>query len=92
MVLRARLTALLRNPLDRAYSDYQQVIRKGREDRTFEETIEEAIEAAKTQPLRIEFLTPHENRTYPNGTRLGYLFRGIYVEYLLHWSRFFPKE
>jgi Sulfotransferase domain len=34
-----RLIALLRNPVDRAYSDYQQVVRKGREPRTFEEAI-----------------------------------------------------
>ncbi len=35
----ARLIALLRDPVDRAYSDYQQVVRKGREPRTFEEAI-----------------------------------------------------
>ena len=35
----ARLIALLRNPVDRAYSDYQQVVRKGREARTFEEAV-----------------------------------------------------
>ena len=44
---RARLIALLRNPVDRAYSDYQQARRKGREPLTFEE----AIEAEKTQTL-----------------------------------------
>ena len=36
----ARLIALLRNPVDRAYSDYQQVTRKGRETRTFEEAMD----------------------------------------------------
>jgi hypothetical protein len=35
----ARLISLLRNPVDRAYSDYQQVVRKGREPRTFEEAV-----------------------------------------------------
>ncbi len=44
---RARLIALLRDPVDRAYSDYQQARRKGREPLTFEE----AIEAEKTQTL-----------------------------------------
>jgi hypothetical protein len=42
---RAKLIALLRNPVDRAYSDYQQARRKGREPLTFEE----AIEAEKTK-------------------------------------------
>jgi Sulfotransferase domain len=37
---RARLIALLRNPVERAYSDYQQARRKGREPLTFEEAIE----------------------------------------------------
>ena len=41
----ARLIVLLRNPVDRAYSDYEQARRKGWETRTFEE----AIEAEKTQ-------------------------------------------
>ncbi len=41
----ARLIVLLRNPVDRAYSDYQQARRKGWETRTFEE----AIEAGKAQ-------------------------------------------
>jgi hypothetical protein len=36
---RTRLIALLRNPVDRAYSDYQQVVRKGREPQTFEEAV-----------------------------------------------------
>jgi hypothetical protein len=45
MVPQAKLIALLRNPVDRAYSDYQQGVRKGREPLTFEE----AIEAEETQ-------------------------------------------
>jgi hypothetical protein len=47
VVPQARLIVLLRNPVDRAYSDYQQARRKGRETRTFEE----AIEAEKTRLL-----------------------------------------
>jgi hypothetical protein len=35
----ARLIALLRDPVDRTYSDYQQVVRKGRETRPFEEAV-----------------------------------------------------
>ncbi len=50
----ARLIALLRNPVQRAYSDYQQARRKGRETRTFEE----AIEAEKTQlPTSSKYLS-----------------------------------
>jgi hypothetical protein len=47
VVPQVRLIVLLRNPVDRAYSDYQQARRKGWETRTFDE----AIEAEKTQLL-----------------------------------------
>jgi Sulfotransferase domain len=43
LVPQARLIALLRNPVDRTYSDYQRMVRKGREIRTFEEAVEEAM-------------------------------------------------
>jgi hypothetical protein len=39
VIPQARLIALLRNPVDRSYSDYQHVVRKGRETRTFEKAI-----------------------------------------------------
>jgi len=47
VVPRARLIVLLRNPVDRAYSQYHKEIRYGRETRTFEE----AVEAEKAQLL-----------------------------------------
>jgi hypothetical protein len=70
----ARLISLLRNPVDRAYSDYQQVVRKGRESRTFEEAI--------------------GGKTRGNGLddRCEYLSRGVYVDQLLRWSKFFGDE
>ncbi len=46
----ARLIVLLRDPVDRAYSDYQQVRRKGRESLPFEEAIE--AEKRQTKVLR----------------------------------------
>jgi Sulfotransferase domain len=39
-VPKARLIALLRNPVDRAYSHYQMQVKRGTEPRTFEEAIE----------------------------------------------------
>jgi len=66
VVPQAWLIALLRNPVDRAHSDYQQVVRKGREPRTFEEAIE--------------------------GETSEYLARGVYVDQLLRWSKFFSEE
>jgi len=41
VVPQARLIALLRNPIDRAYSHYQMQVKRGMEPRTFEEAIEQ---------------------------------------------------
>jgi Sulfotransferase domain len=88
VVPQARLIALLRNPVDRAYSDYQQLARKGRAPRTFEAAI-----GAKKVRLRRRRDKTSERRDY---TRLDdssrYLSRGIYVDQLLRWSRFFADE
>jgi hypothetical protein len=78
VVPRARLIALLRNPVDRAYSDYQQVVSKGREPRSFEEAIglEGEAGAQETRPLDDS----------------EYLSRGVYVDQLLRWSEYFRRE
>ena len=70
VIPQARLIAMLRNPVDRAYSAYYHRVRNGQDTRSFEETIEAPLKA------------PHH----------GQLSRGIYVDYLLHWSRFFSDE
>ncbi len=95
VVPRAQLIVLLRGPVDRAYSDYQQVARKGRENRAFEETIEEAIEAEKTLPFgkKDECSEEQEDRVDVKGpTRCVYLSRGIYVDLLRRWSKLFGDE
>ena len=85
----ARLIVLLRNPVDRAYSDYQQVVRKGRETRTFEE----AIEGEKTRPLgKQKTSKPEDTAGLYNASYNKYLSKGIYVDQLLHWSKFFIKK
>lgn len=71
MVPQARLIALLRNPVDLFYSSYQHRVRKGQEDRSFEQTVRAALDS------------PHEARL---------VLRGIYVDHLLRWRRFFSAE
>ena len=78
----ARLIVLLRNPVDRAYSDYDQVTRKGLRPRTFEDAIEaeeRAIEASKIPPLNKK-ASELGNRGGLGNTRYRYLSRGIYVD------------
>src|SRR5215208_2882387 len=72
----ARLIVLVRNPIDRAHSHYQHSLRNVGESRSFEEAIVATIEAEKTQP--------HNS--------FGYLSRGIYVDQLVSWAKFFNEE
>jgi hypothetical protein len=88
VVPEARLIALLRNPVERAYSDYQQVVRKGRETRTFEEAIGAAEKARSSG--RGGDSPEREGRAGLD--RYGYFSRSIYVDKLLRWSEFFPRE
>jgi hypothetical protein len=85
VVPHARLIALLRNPVDRAYSDYQMGVRKGRENRTFEEVIGAA---EKAQP------SGEAGEAYADlaVARDRFLSKGVYVDQLLRWAEFFPKE
>jgi hypothetical protein len=88
VVPQARLIALLRNPVDRAYSDYQQVARKGREPLTFEE----AIGAKKTQRGKGGETSERGAPINLDDARRKYLSKSIYVDQLLRWSEFFADE
>jgi hypothetical protein len=88
VIPQARLIALLRNPADRAYSDFQQVASKGREARTFEE----AIGAEKLRPLGKEGNTSEHECGVSLDNNSEYLTRSIYVDQLLRWSKFFGEE
>jgi hypothetical protein len=75
----ARLIALLRNPVDRAYSHYQMEVRRGREARSFEETTEEEMTSAEGQGNTVA--VPH-----------AYLRRGLYAEQLERFSFFANRD
>ena len=89
MVPRAQLIALLRNPVDRAYSHYQMRVRWRQEPRTFEEATE--AEAARWRAEGSDTLEDGHNLGYKR-RRSSYLSRGVYVEQLLRWSEFFSEE
>lgn len=85
----ARLIVLLRNPVDRAYSHYQMIARKGVELRTFEEAVE-----AEVGMLRGETkgALEHEQHAGPGHQLYSYLSRGVYVDQLRRWAEFFDRE
>lgn len=86
---RVKLLALLRNPADRAYSQYQMWVRAGREPLSFEAAID-----AEPERLRgtEEQLLTRDDYCSPVHRRHSYLARGIYVDQLLRWSRHFSQE
>lgn len=85
----ARLIALLRNPVDRAFSDYNHKAREGRESLSFEEAI-----AAEEERLRgeKEKMLADESYHSPNFRKFSYLSRGIYVDQLKEWRGYFDEE
>jgi len=93
-VPQARLIALLRNPVDRAYSDYQMVLRKGRETRSFEEAVEAKVGKWRARRFGGEDKTSKhkEDGGGPDDSARHYVSRGLYVYQLLRWSEFFDKE
>lgn len=85
-----KLILVLRNPVDRAYSQYQHQLRQpGVEPLSFEEAIDREEErlAGELQKIR-------ENPYYFsfNHRHYSYLTRGRYIDYLPTWLKLFPRE
>jgi hypothetical protein len=84
-----RFVAVLRDPVERAYSQYQMQVRRRGETRRFEELLElEQIEVPR------EFERMRLDTTYVNkeGVRRSYVSRGLYAEQLERWFSLFERE
>ena len=89
IIPRVKLIALLRNPVDRAYSHYHHEVKNGNETLSFEEAIkreEERLRGERDRMLRDEDYYSFNHQHY------SYLSRGIYVDQLKVWMSIFPKE
>jgi hypothetical protein len=78
-----KFIALLRNPVDRAYSHHQMQYRRGNDPLSFEDAIAQ-------EPERLRGSNPDMVRG--NWRRYSYVSRGIYVEQLARWLELFPRE
>jgi len=85
----AKLVALLRNPVNRAYSHYQQKAVKGKEQRSFEESVRGEEEFIKT-----DWAKTCSDESYQGqlSQAFSYLARGRYAEQLEHWFSYFPSN
>jgi hypothetical protein len=81
-VPQAKFILLLRNPVDRAYSQYQMKVERGLETLPFEEAIEREPErlAVSDDPLD------------PAWRHHSYLARGDYVDQIKRWFDYFPRD
>ena len=89
MLPHARLIALLRNPVDRAFSHYQHEVALGREELSFEEALareDERMEGEVERMLRDPAYFSHAWWNYT------YAARGRYAEQLERWFAAFPRE
>jgi hypothetical protein len=84
-----KLIALLRNPVDRAYSHYNHMTRVGREPLSFEEAI--AKEAERLGGEEEKIIADPRYSTFKH-LHYSYLARGRYIEQLEKWFALFPRE
>lgn len=84
-----KIIVMLRNPADRAYSHYSMEKDHNNEKLSFEEAIEKEPERIKGE---IEEMLNNQNNSGRNYPHKAYLKGGEYIEQILRWRKFFPKE
>jgi hypothetical protein len=86
---RARLIAILRDPVDRAYSHYQLSVRNGHETLSFEEALDAEEERLAGEEERLAADPAYRS---PAHAYHSYVARGIYLPQLERWHRHVPRE
>ena len=76
-----KLISIFRNPIDRAFSNYNLGIRLKTEELSFEESIEEELEYMKRNGFRNTL-----------DRKRSYISKGLYEEQIKLWFNIFPKE
>jgi hypothetical protein len=84
-----KMIALLRNPIDRAISNYQHMVRLGIEKESLERALE--LEQERTEGEREKLLSSNTLYSF-NHHHFSYLARGLYATELEPWFAHFPKE
>jgi hypothetical protein len=89
MLPEARLIALVRNPVDRAFSHYQHEVALGREPLSFEDALAAEDERLRGEEERMLADPTYFSHAWWNHT---YRARGRYAEQLERWLAVFPQE
>jgi len=85
---RMRLIAVLRDPVDRAYSHYQMEHRWGREQLSFED----ALDREEALAPELERMVAEPGYESQEAIDCSYVARGRYAEQLERWLERFPRE
>jgi Sulfotransferase domain len=85
----ARLIAILRDPVERAYSHYQHEVAFGRERLSFEDALEQEDARLSGELERMQAEPAYFSQAWWSHT---YLARGLYAEQLERWWAAFPAE
>ena len=80
-----KLIAVLRNPVDRAYSNYHLSKRESRITESFEEIIEK-------EKRNLIHINRNDKEEYYKFVHTSLLARGFYAEQLERWYKIFPKK
>jgi hypothetical protein len=86
---RARLIAVLRDPVDRAFSHYQHEVALGRERLSFEDALDAEGERMRGEVERMIRDPSYFSEAWWNHT---YVARGRYAEQLERWFAVFPRD
>jgi hypothetical protein len=84
-----KLIALLRNPVDRAFSHYNHACRRGHETKSFKGAVEaepERLEEERKKIIRYPTYNSHNFRKF------SYLSRGLYVRQLKRYLQYFRSD
>jgi len=87
-----KLILLVRNPVERAYSEFHYMINLGAQiTDNFEDAIESELKRIKIEDEKPEFTIENSNYNHFQPA-FSYLRHGIYSNYILNWLKSFPKE
>ena len=85
-----KFIAILRNPVDRAYSHHRLMMRSKREHLSFEDALAAEEERLTEERPRVDVNKPkHRSDRYRHH---AYVAKGLYVEQLERWLEHFPRE
>lgn len=84
-----KLIALLRNPVDRAFSQYFKQVKQGREDLSFEDAIKNEFDRLKGETKKMNEDADYYSLKYHN---YSYLTAGIYIDRIKIWFDTFSEK